>query len=53
MGLSDGIYLVYSDWSIGQPDNQCSGPDLMVGNWHDLKWNDIGCTEKKLFLCKL
>ena len=49
---SDQTSWVYSDWSSGQPDDHGLGQDCVVGNWHDLKWDDDSCTIQKLFLCK-
>ena len=49
---SDNTSWLYSDWSNGQPDDYSSGQDCVVGNWHDLKWDDDSCTREKLFLCK-
>ena len=46
---SDGSSWDYSAWNSGQPDNYMGRNQCLLGNWHNLKWDDHVCEEKTFF----
>ena len=48
---SDKTCWDYINWRSKQPDNMGSIENCLMGNLNDLKWDDVNCKEKKLFLC--
>ena len=52
---SDGTAFSYQNWGNGEPNNGQGQwqEDCISINYNGRKWNDIPCSEKNKFVCKL
>ena len=49
---TDGTLWNYDDWHPGQPDDYKARQDCASLDGVEFKWDDNGCGDNKLFLCK-
>ena len=54
IGESDKSKLLFSDWHVGEPNNNKNDEDCGKIRWHNslYRWNDENCQHIHLYICE-